>query len=54
MAARRAAWDALAQRLDRQALARMTQEVGLAEAVDMAPQVLAGRVRGRLVVNVNA
>lgn len=54
MAARRAAWDALAQRLDRQALERMTQEVGLAEAVDMAPQVLAGRVRGRLVVNVNA
>jgi acrylyl-CoA reductase (NADPH) len=31
----------------------MTREVGLAEAVGLGAEILAGRVRGRVVVNVN-
>jgi acrylyl-CoA reductase (NADPH) len=31
----------------------MTTEIALAEAIAMAPEVLAGKVRGRLVVDVN-
>lgn len=49
-----AAWDALARELDEKKLAAITQEIGLAEAVKKAPEILAGKVRGRLVVNVNA
>jgi len=51
---REAAWAALAQGLDRHKLAAMTTEIGLAAALDAGPQILAGQVRGRLVVNVNA
>ncbi|OPF64756.1 MDR family oxidoreductase [Hydrogenophaga sp. H7] len=51
---REAAWSALAQSLDRGKLAAMTTEIGLAAALDAGPQILAGQVRGRLVVNVNA
>jgi acrylyl-CoA reductase (NADPH) len=49
-----AAWDALARELDEKKLAAITQEIGLAEAIEKAPEILAGKVRGRLVVNVNA
>jgi acrylyl-CoA reductase (NADPH) len=49
-----AAWDALARELDEKKLAAITQEIKLAEAVQKAPEILAGKVRGRLVVNVNA
>jgi acrylyl-CoA reductase (NADPH) len=31
----------------------MTHEVGLADAIPMAEKILAGQVRGRLVVDVN-
>jgi acrylyl-CoA reductase (NADPH) len=31
----------------------MTREVNLAEAVGLGAQILAGQVRGRVVVNVN-
>lgn len=54
MARRQAAWSALAERLDRQKLAAITREIGLAEAIAAGGEILAGRVRGRLVVNVNA
>lgn len=54
MARRREAWQRLAAKLDRGALARMTRTIGLAEAIPAAEDVLAGRVRGRLVVDVNA
>lgn len=49
-----AAWERLANELDAGKLATITQEIGLAEALDHAPALLAGKVRGRLVVNVNA
>ena len=51
---RQAAWQRLATDLDRAKLAAITKEVGLAEALVAAPDILAGKVRGRLVVNVNA
>jgi hypothetical protein len=31
----------------------MVEEIGLADAIARAPDVLAGKVRGRLVVDVN-
>ena len=54
LARREAAWQRLATDLDRSRLNAMTKELGLAEALAAAPAILAGRVRGRLVVNVNA
>ena len=53
MARREAAWAALGQQLDRARLAAITQEIPLGEAIDAAARVLAGQVRGRLVVDVN-
>ena len=50
---RLAAWTRLARDLDPALLARMTREIGLAEALDVAPALLAGQVRGRVVVDVN-
>jgi acrylyl-CoA reductase (NADPH) len=47
------AWARLASDLDAARLAAMTREIGLAEAIPAAGEVLAGRVRGRLVVNVD-
>jgi acrylyl-CoA reductase (NADPH) len=49
-----AAWERLAKELDPGKLAKITQEITLAEALDKAPEILAGKVRGRLVVNVRA
>lgn len=49
---RRAAWDRIAQVLDRADLDRMTREIALSDAVAAAEELLAGRVRGRLIVNV--
>ncbi|MEN3366897.1 MAG: acrylyl-CoA reductase [Burkholderiales bacterium] len=51
---RLAAWKKLAQDLDAGKLARITQEINLAEVISKAPVIVAGKVRGRLVVNVNA
>lgn len=48
------AWQKLAGELDVQKLERITQEISLSEAIARAPEILAGKVRGRLVVNVNA
>ncbi|HEV2612334.1 MAG TPA: MDR family oxidoreductase [Noviherbaspirillum sp.] len=53
-AKRLAAWQKLASDLDVQKLERITQEIPLSEAIARAPDILAGKVRGRLVVNVNA
>jgi acrylyl-CoA reductase (NADPH) len=52
-AVREAAWARLAQDLDSAQLERMTREVGLAEAMGLGSAILAGQVRGRVVVNVN-
>ncbi|MFM8546209.1 MAG: MDR family oxidoreductase [Betaproteobacteria bacterium] len=50
---REQAWARLAADLDRNKLDAMTREIGLAESLAVAPEVLAGKVRGRLVVDVN-
>jgi len=49
---RRAAWERLARELDPKLLERMSEEIGLADALERAPLLLEGAVRGRLVVNV--
>jgi acrylyl-CoA reductase (NADPH) len=54
LALRRRAWDALARDLDRDKLDALTREVGLAASFDVARDILAGRIRGRVVVDVNA
>ena len=48
------AWHRLDEDLDRELLASMTTTVGLNEVPAVADEVLAGRVRGRVVVDVNA
>ena len=53
-AVRTAAWARLAQDLDLAKLESITREIPLAQAVQAGADILAGRVRGRLVVNVNA
>ena len=53
-AAREEAWARLADDLDREAIKRIARTVGLAEAIDVAQEILAGTVRGRVVVDVNA
>ena len=52
-ALREAAWARLARDLDMGKLDAMTQEVGLEEAIALGAQILAGLVRGRVVVDVN-
>lgn len=51
---RAAAWALLAEELDPAVLERMTQVIPLAEAIATASDQLAGRVHGRVVVDVNA
>jgi acrylyl-CoA reductase (NADPH) len=46
------AWNRLARDLDRGKLAAMTTTVGLDKVIDAARQIIDGRVRGRLVVEV--
>ena len=53
-ARRIAAWELLAKELKAETLATITQEIKLADALIWAPKILAGEVRGRLVVNVKA
>ena len=50
---RQAAWDALGKELNPQLLARVTREIALGEAIAVAEELLAGKVRGRVVVDVN-
>jgi acrylyl-CoA reductase (NADPH) len=52
-AARLAAWDRLARDLDPALLEVIGTEIGLGEAVAAATDLLAGKVRGRIIVNVN-
>jgi acrylyl-CoA reductase (NADPH) len=53
-ALREQAWARLAKDLDLAKLDRLVQEIPLAGAIAAASDILAGKVRGRLVVNVNA
>ncbi len=50
---RQQAWDLLSRELEADKLDRMIIDVGLAQALERAPEVLDGKVRGRLVVDVN-
>jgi len=47
------AWSRLARDLDLKRLAQTTQVVGLAEVPDVARRILEGKIRGRMVVDVN-
>jgi acrylyl-CoA reductase (NADPH) len=47
------AWRRLSRDLDHRALELLTEEIGLSQAIERAPQLLQGRVRGRIVVDVN-
>lgn len=52
-ATRGLAWDLLAQHVDTGKLEPMTAEIGLSQAINHAPRVLDGLVRGRTVVSVD-
>jgi acrylyl-CoA reductase (NADPH) len=54
LALREQAWARLAQDLDLTKLEAMTRQIGLGDAVAAGTDILAGRVQGRLVVDVNA
>ena len=49
---RREAWKRLETDLDRQKLAAITREIGLSEVSGAAADILAGKVRGRIVVSI--
>jgi acrylyl-CoA reductase (NADPH) len=49
---RKAAWQRLASDLDRTKLAEITKEISLAEVPDWGAKILAGEVRGRVVVKI--
>jgi acrylyl-CoA reductase (NADPH) len=49
---RKEAWKRLETDLDRQKLATMTREIGLSDLIRVAPEILSGQVRGRVVVKV--
>ena len=48
------AWQRLATDLDPAKLALITREIALPQVLQQAPDILAGKLRGRLVVNLNA
>ncbi|WP_163029876.1 zinc-binding dehydrogenase, partial [Pseudomonas viridiflava] len=45
------AWSRLATDLDTSLLPLISREIGLSEVIDIAPQLIAGQVRGRVVVD---
>jgi acrylyl-CoA reductase (NADPH) len=49
---RRAAWQRLETDLDRGKLATMTSEIALSDVITTAPDIIAGKVRGRMAVKV--
>ncbi len=53
LAVRQEAWARLARNLDIDRLDAMTTEIGLSEAIEMGARLLAGKVRGRVVVDVS-
>jgi acrylyl-CoA reductase (NADPH) len=54
MPRRRQAWARLVRDIDRQKLAAMTRHIGFRELRDVAGEIMAGQVRGRLVVDIAA
>ena len=53
MSRRQTAWDRLARELPADVLSNNTQLIGLSEVIPLAGDLLAGKVRGRVVVDVN-
>jgi acrylyl-CoA reductase (NADPH) len=53
MSSRELAWNRLARDLDAAALDSISQEIGLAEVIDTAKKIVAGAIRGRVIVDVN-
>jgi acrylyl-CoA reductase (NADPH) len=49
---RKAAWERLARDLDRAKLAEITHEIPLDQVIATGPKILAGQVRGRIVVKI--
>jgi acrylyl-CoA reductase (NADPH) len=49
---RKLAWSRLASDLDRAKLADITHEIGLDQVIEAGAQILAGQVRGRIVVKI--
>jgi acrylyl-CoA reductase (NADPH) len=49
---RKAAWERLARDLDRSKLSEITHEIGLSQVLETGPKILAGQVRGRIVVKI--
>lgn len=54
MPLRREAWERLARDLGGKHLDSMTRTIGLDEVIEVAPDVLDGKVRGRIVVKVDS
>ena len=50
---RKQAWSRLASELDHQKLSEITQEIGLSDVIDAGTKILAGQVRGRIVVKIS-
>jgi acrylyl-CoA reductase (NADPH) len=50
---RRPAWERLARDLDSSMLDRLSQTIGLAAVTQAAAEIIAGKIRGRIVVDVN-
>lgn len=51
---RQRAWDALAQLIDRDQLRAIYSVVPMSEVLQLAPRIVKGEIRGRIVVDVNA
>src|SRR5579859_1776842 len=52
MAPRKAAWERLARDLDRSKLSEITHEITLGQVIETASNILAGQIRGRIVVKI--
>jgi acrylyl-CoA reductase (NADPH) len=50
---RRRIWERIATDLDHGKLASMTRSVGLSEVIALAPEIIAGKVRGRTIVEIS-
>jgi acrylyl-CoA reductase (NADPH) len=53
LAVRQEAWERLSRDLDPAKLESITREIGLEDALTVGAELLEGKVRGRVVVNVN-
>jgi acrylyl-CoA reductase (NADPH) len=52
IALRKTAWQRLAIDLDHRKLTEITQEIGLDQVIEAGTKILAGQVRGRIVVKI--